>query len=441
MRSLSACLGFTLIVTVSFRVSEASPVTDNHGTLFYVFGSKGVSIIDPERKTILSKITEADGICTKSNNRFSRDNCSFGGEISVKDELIFFSDMSGNRVHVIDVQKQKVVETISTGGYPYDLYYLPWLGEVWVHTWTNSTFDVINIAGNLEKTHKAIKAHVQPGWTHGFMYAYKQVNNGKVGYVTHMSDPGLHRLDLSTKTYKDFVNVSNYGCTGTFNFAYSSVNEHGFFDCRGTNSILELDVSTDQIVRKWNFTGVPYASPDGRSIVTLYKSVNVSINVLLASKVYVLAITGNSAPTLKSTMTISGGVSELVFDPENSMVSYISLIYSDKIAVLDLKLLKVTYITGVGSVFSRPGMHAISRPLIIAGSWIVTPATASSSVAIINAATRKLHGMVAGVPGGKGLVAVQLKALSPPASVAGYCYLSWEMLAFILPSALYAMVG
>lgn len=61
-----------IVFPVSFRVSEASPVTDDHETLFYVFGSKGISIIDPERKTILSKITEADGICTKSNDRFSR---------------------------------------------------------------------------------------------------------------------------------------------------------------------------------------------------------------------------------------------------------------------------------------------------------------------------------------------------------------------------------
>jgi len=273
------------------------------------------------------------------------------------------------------------------------------------------------------------------------MYAYKQLNDGEVGYVTHMTDPGLHQLDLSTKTYKGFVNVSNYGCTGTFNFAYSSVNQHGFFDCRGTNSILELDVSTDRIVRRWNFTGVPYASPDGRFIVTSYKSVNVSINVLIASKVYVLAITGNSAPTLKSSIDVPGGVSDLVFDPENSLVAFIGLIYSDKIAVLDLNSFKVTYITGVGSVFSRPGMHAISRPLIIAGSWIVTPATANTSVAIINKATRKLHGMVSGVPGGKGLVAVQSKALPSTASVAGYRYLSREMLAFILPSALYVMVG
>ena len=57
----------------------------------------------------------------------------------------------------------KVKERIATGGYPYDLYYLPWLEEVWVHSWASSTFDVISTAGSLEKTHTAIKAHVQPG--------------------------------------------------------------------------------------------------------------------------------------------------------------------------------------------------------------------------------------------------------------------------------------
>ena len=40
--------------------------------------------------------------------RYSRKKCSFGGVISVKDELIFFSDIPGNRVHVIDVEKQEV---------------------------------------------------------------------------------------------------------------------------------------------------------------------------------------------------------------------------------------------------------------------------------------------------------------------------------------------
>lgn len=268
------------------------------------------------------------------------------------------------------------------------------------------------------------------------MYANRQVKGGKVGYVTHMLNPGLHQLDLSTKTYIDFVNVSSYGCTGTFNFAYSSVNEHGFFDCLGPNKLLELDISTDRIVRKWNFTGVPYASPDGGFIVSLYKSVNESVNILLASKVYVLVVADKDrAPVLKSPIDVPGGVSDLVFDTKHSSVAYISLIYSDKIAVLNLKLLQVTYISGVGTVLTKPGMHAVSRPLIMAGSWIATPATASNSVALIDAATRELYGMVSGVPGGKGLVAVHPKALPPPSAAAKSHYHSQAMLVFTFLSA------
>ena len=57
----------------------------------------------------------------------------------------------------------QIVETVATELKPYDLYYLPWLEEVWVQAWSKSTFDVINVAGNLVKTHKAIKAHIKPG--------------------------------------------------------------------------------------------------------------------------------------------------------------------------------------------------------------------------------------------------------------------------------------
>ena len=39
---------------------------------------------------------------------FNRNKCSFGYAVLVREELIFFSDMPGNRVHVIDVQKGKV---------------------------------------------------------------------------------------------------------------------------------------------------------------------------------------------------------------------------------------------------------------------------------------------------------------------------------------------
>ena len=295
--------------------------------------------------------------------------------------------------------------------------------------------------------------HSSSGWTHGFMYADSKVKDGEVGYVTHLFNPGLHQLDLSSKSYKGFVNVSNYGCTGTLNIAYSSVNKHAFVQCyasRRSVALLEMDLTSDQIVKKWNTTGAPYASPDGRYIVTLYKSVNETANLLLESKVYVLFIPGNSsAAVFKSYFDITGGVSKLVFDKkagqQGGYLAYISLVYSDKIAVIDLDHLesyaaKISYIEGVGSVFSAPGMHAVHRALLRSGSWLVSPATANNSLAIINTAKRELHGMVMGVVGGKRVVAVH-SSLSSRSGTAKKMCCSRETLIVILLFPFYKAIN
>ena len=135
-----------LMCLVSYSAGKATPEQTDQRIMFYVFGSDNIYIIDPKSKEISSTIGP-DGVCTKSNNRYSRwaclnnsvcrnfshaspkiwlitmwivtlllllfffirDKCSFGKNIVVRDELIFFSDMPGNRVHVIDVQQQKVL--------------------------------------------------------------------------------------------------------------------------------------------------------------------------------------------------------------------------------------------------------------------------------------------------------------------------------------------
>ncbi|XP_067032288.1 follistatin-related protein 5-like [Acropora muricata] len=424
---LTSLVGFTFFAFVCCTVGcEALPVDDTT-TVFYVFGSEAIYIVDPEDKTVLSTIG-ADGVCTPAWGK----NCSFGKEILVRNELIFVSDFGGSRVHIIDVRKRKIVETVATELKPYDLYYLPWLEEVWVQAWSKSTFDVINVAGNLVKTHKAIKAHIKPGWTHGFMFAKQDIQNGKVGYVTHFGNPGLHRVDLTTKSYKGFLNMSDQGCGGTLYFAHSSLNKHTFVQCYVSYkpvSLLEMDLTNEQVIRKWNFTGKPFASPDGRFIVTLYKSVNETMNLLLDSKVYVLHISENGNTPILSTLDIPSGVSELVFDKkagrQSGYVAYISLLYSDKIAVLDLGQLEsgsnaVSYVEGVGFVYTAPRSHAVSRRLFVSGRWLVSPASANNSVAIIDTSTLKLHGMVKGVVRGKGVVGVQLSPKSsPPSPTAG----------------------
>ena len=61
---------FVSLFPVSCTVCEAESSNDKK-LLFYVFGSEAIYIVDPESKTVLSKI-EPEGVCTKSNNRYSR---------------------------------------------------------------------------------------------------------------------------------------------------------------------------------------------------------------------------------------------------------------------------------------------------------------------------------------------------------------------------------
>ena len=66
-------LSFINLFLVCCSVGEAAavPLSNGQRTLVYVFGSEAIYIIDPESKAVSSKIA-ADGVCTKSNNRFSR---------------------------------------------------------------------------------------------------------------------------------------------------------------------------------------------------------------------------------------------------------------------------------------------------------------------------------------------------------------------------------
>ncbi|XP_068747606.1 follistatin-related protein 4-like [Montipora capricornis] len=443
--SFALLIAIVVLASVCCSFGDAYLLSQNKKTEFYVLGAEAIYVIEPENKAILSKIG-AEGVCTQST-RSPRKKCSFGDGILVRNDLIFLSDGPGKRVHIIDARKRKVVETVATDESPRYLYYLPWMEEVWVHSWTLSDFDVINVEGNLEKTHEAIKAHVEPGWSIGFMLADPEITDGKSGYVSHLYNPGIHRLDLDTKSYKGFLNVSDTGCSGTLYFAYSSLNKHAFVQCyvyRTPVALLEMDLTKEQVVRKWNFTGRPYASPDGRFIVTLFAPVNETVDVLLDSKVHVLFISKEgSPPILKSTLHIPSGVSELVYvkktDQQGGYLAFISLLYSDKMAVLDLDQLEsgsnaVSYIHGVGNVITDE--HAVSRSMVMSGRWLLSPANANNTVAIIDTSTRKLHGMVMDVVGGEGVVAVPPSPPPSPPAAAERIWRSKETAIIVLLSSL-----
>ncbi|XP_028392048.1 follistatin-related protein 5-like [Dendronephthya gigantea] len=369
---------------------------------FYVLGSDGIYVIDPVAKSVVAKITNttAPGLCTKS--RYSRRDCTFTSACAV-DDTVFVADGTGSSVHVIDIKTHKKIETIPTDPYPYGLHCLLWRNEVWVHSWNLSTFDVIAIKSRV-RTHKAVQAHVKPGFTHGIMVADEDMLKGNTAFVTHFSNPGIHELNLEGKSYTSFRNFTKYGCTGTYGIAYNPYNKHIYVDCQiyyKKISILELDTVNDR-TKMWSFPGFPFVSPDGRYVVFLYRTKNTSqMNILAASKT---GFNANHYPELR----IPGGVSHAVFYSKGKTSEgyyvFLTLDYANKMAIVDLDLAKngnisdVKYIEDVDFIDKRS--HGTSRDSFIAGHWIISPATKEKTVVIINAETQKIHGKVSDVNGG-----------------------------------------
>ena len=235
------------------------------------------------------------------------------------------------------------------------------------------------------------------------MLADKDMLEGKTAYVTHFTNPGIHELNLETKSYTRFINFTEYGCSGTYGIAYNSYNSYLYVECQKryrSKSIIQVNLESN-VKDESNFPGFPFVSPDGKYVVILYRSRNIS-------RMNILAVNSPTSTEFYGELRIPGGVSHAVFYPKSenpgSYYVFVTLDYSNKMAVVDLDLAKggnisaVTYIENVDELDSTP--HGASRDIFISGKWIISPATKSKTVVIINAETQKVHGKVSEVNGG-----------------------------------------
>ena len=251
------------------------------------------------------------------------------------------------------------------------------------------------------------------------MLADKDMNEGKTAYVTHFKNPGIHELNLETKSYTRFINFTSYNCSGTYGIAYNSYSGYLYVDCvRDYRSISLIQMSIkSSVFINWGFAGSPLVSPNGRYVVVLYRSKT-------NSRMKILAVKKPTSTEDLGDISIPGGVSHAVFYPKgknpDSYYAFVTLDYSNKMAVVDFDLVKngsspVTYIENVGELDTS--RHGASRDLFISGKWIISPATKSKTVVIIDAEARKVHGKVSDV--NEGDFAVWVPGMGPSSGTSG----------------------
>ena len=207
------------------------------------------------------------------------------------------------------------------------------------------------------------------------MVADKDLNEGKTAYVTHFSNPGIHELNLETKSYTRFINFTENDCSGTYGIAYSSYNSRLYVQCQrkdGSSSNIEISTTLKLRFARGRISGFPFVSPNGKYVVVLYRDKSIS-------RMNILAINSPSSFNNYVELRIPGGVSHAVFYPKSenpdSYYAFVTLDYSNKMAVVDLDLAKngmsaVTYIENVDELDTKP--HGASRDLFIGRKWIIS---------------------------------------------------------------------
>ena len=264
------------------------------------------------------------------------------------------------------------------------------------------TLSVINEAGKVT-VHSSIKAQMIDGIprpAHDFFEAGNcelTIEESKYAYVTHIMEPGIHEVDLVTKQYSKFYNLSDYQCYGTIGLVLSQPFKYAFVQCytneeRDSKAQMVMDLRETQIkaINSFNF-GTPFVSPDGSFVITLNFYAILTQYIDPAGQIYLFN-------DIESDILLS----HLAFRPRDAGYDvYVTSKDQPTIIVLHvdprgIKIIK--FISTVGKPSGTRDWIHTERPIVIGcesdAHYLATPATGEDAVVILDAEKREMQGRV-----------------------------------------------
>ncbi|KAJ7403874.1 Follistatin-related protein 5 [Willisornis vidua] len=236
------------------------------GNMFYVFYEDGIK----------------DEVCPKADGDPVQ-RCVWATAVNVKDKFIYVTQPTLDRVLIVDVQSQKVVQAVSTDPVPVKLHYDKSHDQVWLLSWGNMeknspTLQVITQASGSVSHHTI---HTQPVGKQFdrvddfFIPATTLIiTHIRFGYVLHKNEPTLQKIDLETMSYIKAISLKDYSCIPQ-SLAYTHLGGYLFICCKPdtTGAVLPqliVDSVTDSVIGyNGDVTGTPHISPDGHYLVSI----------------------------------------------------------------------------------------------------------------------------------------------------------------------------
>uniref|UniRef100_A0A8C6VNY8 Follistatin like 5 n=1 Tax=Naja naja TaxID=35670 RepID=A0A8C6VNY8_NAJNA len=259
------------------------------GNMFYVFYEDGIKVIQPVECEFQRHIKPnekllgfQDEVCPNTDGDEVQ-RCVWASAANVKDKFIYVTQPTLDRVLIVDVQSQKVVQAVSTDPVPVNLHYDKSHDQVWVLSWgsfdkDSPTLQVITQASGSISHHTI---HTQPvgkqfDRVDDFFIpsATLLITHIRFGFILHKDEPVLQKIDLETMSYIKTISLKDYNCVPK-TLAYTHLGGYYFVNCKPdtTGAIppqIIVDSVTDSVIGyNSDVTGSPYISPDGHYIVSI----------------------------------------------------------------------------------------------------------------------------------------------------------------------------
>ncbi|XP_077999166.1 follistatin-related protein 5-like [Glandiceps talaboti] len=377
--------------------------TKHHGLfdLYYVFHKHGIKVYDPNTCQLSRSIQAVDSIVVTGESICTNNECSWAYAVQVSDRYIYASQPKENRVIVLDIVTEQVVQTVKTDNVPVELRYVKYLDEVWVLCWgTLENNDGLRTIEVIQQASEAIEhetIHTQPIGNHFdlvqeiFIPPSDMILQGNIRYVyvVHKDEMGLHKIDLESMSVVKVIDLSELSCHPE-GIAFVPVGGYVVLQCidRNKNGVaakqMILDYLTDAVVSEMDaIKGKPYVSPDSRYIVSVDN---------MSGSVCVQSVSDTGHITTSFDVHTNLHVSDIAFYLTKDGYNYdIFASSQDKTDILyiDLKDGKVEMVTGVGQAMPLEDWlwNDINRVVSVSGDfgeYLLSPAASSLYVVDVN---------------------------------------------------------
>ncbi|KAM8764963.1 follistatin-related protein 4 isoform 2-T2 [Rhynchonycteris naso] len=387
------------------------------GNMFYVFSDDGIIVLHPGDCEIQRhlKPTEKifmsyEEICPQGEGDATQP-CQWASAVNIRHRYIYVAQPTLSRVLVVDIQAQKVLQSIGVDPLPAKLSYDKSHDQVWVLSWgdmhkSQPSLQVITEASTGQGQHLIRTPFA--GVDDFFIPPTNLIiNHIRFGFIFNKSDPAIHKVDLETLMPVKTIGLQRHGCLPQA-MAHTHLGGYFFVQCRADHATaaapqLLIDSVTDSVVgSNGDVTGTPHMSPDGRFVVSAAAA---------SPQLHVQEVTLQGEIRTRYDLNVSPGISDVAFQRSfthsNQYYVYATLQARPGLLFLELStgrtgVLKNLREPPTGPAWPWGGPRRIVRDSGLFGQYLLTPA--QESLFLINGRQNALRCEVSGIKGGTTVV-------------------------------------